>query len=319
MGNRKPSVAMANLLESGEFSKIAKDREFLENSITESDKGKITPDIANIAHTESKQKVILVDPNDCYPWKYADRPEDEMGDIDALANSIAQVGQQEPVLLRPSENKSYKYDIIFGNRRWRACKYANKKLMAIVKGVNDQEASTYQKAENENRKELSDFARAYSYKKQIDEGVFKSQSELGQALGLNRQTLNDIMAFTRIPKELIKAIPSLKFISKNFAAKLAALAKNPDNLGYILQLKSKIDNGSVKASNIGEMIARFKQNLSDKVTDSEMVIIRDREGSKLFHIKANKAGKLSIVIERKAMQSYTVEDVKNLLTDHFTK
>jgi len=108
-----------------------------------------------------------LDVNHCRPWMFADRPENEMGDINSLSESIKITGQQEPILVRPTDNeKKEQYEIIFGHRRWRACKKIGTKVLAIIKAVTDREASLFQKEENENRKDLSDFAKAKSFKAQ---------------------------------------------------------------------------------------------------------------------------------------------------------
>ena len=54
-------------------------------------------------------------------WKYNDRPESELGNISELADNIKQIGQQQPCIVRELI-AGQKYELIAGERRWRAVK-----------------------------------------------------------------------------------------------------------------------------------------------------------------------------------------------------
>src|SRR5215468_7941616 len=51
-----------------------------------------------------ERELFYVDPSECEPWKYANRLKDEMGDIDALIESIRDEGQLQPALVRLHPN-----------------------------------------------------------------------------------------------------------------------------------------------------------------------------------------------------------------------
>ena len=119
------------------------------------------------------EEISLVDPNEICNWDFHDRPESELGDIDALANDFVKVGQQQPCLIRPSHNTDSCYELIIGERRWRAAKLAQIELKVIIKDISDSDAALVQAAENENRVDLSDYAKGMSYSKLIDSGVIK--------------------------------------------------------------------------------------------------------------------------------------------------
>src|SRR4051812_20437328 len=73
-------------------------------------------------------QVHLVDPDNIVNWKYSDRPEFELGNIEALANEFTTIGQQQPCIVRPIEHKDNFYELLVGERRWRAAKEAKIKL-----------------------------------------------------------------------------------------------------------------------------------------------------------------------------------------------
>jgi ParB family chromosome partitioning protein len=82
---------------------------------------------------EIGETIIKIDPKSCICWEYADRQEFEMGDLNKLANDILMNGQLQPIIVREvGEN----YEIIAGQRRWRACKIAGINVKAIVRNLN---------------------------------------------------------------------------------------------------------------------------------------------------------------------------------------
>ena len=70
-------------------------------------------------------KILNVDPSTCKRWKFADRIEADFFKIEELAEDILKNGQINPVLIRPSEDENFKYEIIAGSRRWKAYLLAN--------------------------------------------------------------------------------------------------------------------------------------------------------------------------------------------------
>ena len=227
---------------------------------------KTQADFSNIALKESVMQsfgdqsnhIITIDPNDCILWPFSDRPSDELGDIESLAKSLKEHGQQEPILVRENrQNTPHRYEIIFGNRRWRAAHFAHISVIAICKNISDQEASLCQKEENENRKELSDYARAMSYRAQIDGGVYRNETELSKFLGISKQALNDLMAYLRVPDVLRNAISHYKNLSKKMAIKLAVLSKNSDYLDVLLHLAPKISDQTITTTNIDQRVQSF--------------------------------------------------------------
>jgi ParB family chromosome partitioning protein len=276
---------------------------------------------SNTLITLSDDKPVLkyIDPKYCQPWKFSDRPEDEMGDIDELSNSIEKFGQQEPILVRPVSGKTeIDFEVIFGNRRWRACRKKNIKVLAIIKKVTDQEAALYQKEENENREDLSDLARAKSFKAQLDGEIFSSEHELSKSLGISRQNLNDIMAFNRIPQTLVSIIPNLKNISRKMATKLATLSKDEKTLNILIRLAPKISQKEVNSSNIDIYINKV---LSDKSIKQRTIPIqvRDTFGKKMFIIKQASNGETNIVISKNYFQKCDIDEIKKTLIDVLNK
>lgn len=252
-----------------------------------------------------------LEPDNCRPWIFADRPTEEMGDLEALAKSIKEHGQQEPVLARLASDG--KYEIIFGNRRWRACKKIQSRLLAIVKPVTDQEAAVFQNEENENRKDLSDLARARSYKLQVESGVFPSEAALSKALGISTQSLNDIMAFNRVPEELSDLIPNFRELSRKTVVKLAVLAKNKKHLPALKKLANKIGNKKITAANLEAEL--MKSEVGKTVPPTSVLAGLNKEGKKLFTINKKASGSVTVQLTRAAAENVDIEKLRKTLLD----
>jgi len=81
--------------------------------------------------------------------------------IRELAESIREIGLQEPVILRPADGR---YEIVAGDRRYLASKIINaKKILAIVKDLSDEETLLIRATENDQREDLTPMERARQY------------------------------------------------------------------------------------------------------------------------------------------------------------
>lgn len=133
--------------------------------------------------------IVSVDTECCQPWKYHNRDKiwltkDNCKD---LITSIAKVDQQVPVMLRRSKpGSNYEYDIIYGVRRWFACKQLDKKLYARITEATDRECMILMHIENADSKDISDFERAYSFRMQYKAGVFSSQNDFAEAMSISK-------------------------------------------------------------------------------------------------------------------------------------
>jgi ParB/RepB/Spo0J family partition protein len=125
-------------------------------------------------------------------------PRKTFGDLDDLANSIRQNGVQQPLLVRPHPTITGAYDLVAGERRWRASKLAEKPTApCIVKPLTDEEALDLQMVENIQREDLSPLEAAEGYAKLLKRHgdvatvaakVGKEVAEVTRVLQLNKLT-----------------------------------------------------------------------------------------------------------------------------------
>lgn len=279
----------------------------------------------NNATTKKADVLLELTPDSCKPWNFSDRLDLEMGNIDELANSIQQAGQQEPILVRlikhsnlPNDT-SPKYEIIFGNRRWRACKQIGKNILAIVRDLNDQEAALAQKEENENRENISDYSKSMHYKRLIDAGVFTNEHQLSMKLNIPRNRFNDLMSYNRIPKELLLVIPNVHCISQRLAIKLASLAKNPTVLEILMQLAPQMTSNKITSANIERMVEQHTlMGKSNSITKRSTPVI-GKGGAEIFTIREDSNGAPCIVLHKVSRQAINIDELQTLIKNYIDR
>lgn len=273
----------------------------------------------------SKSEMLVeLSPAICKPWDFSDRNDAELGNIEELANSIQMAGQQEPILVRPIKNAlisadpAVKYEIIFGNRRWRACKLIGKNILAIVRELNDQEAALAQKEENENRQDISDYSRSIHYKRLIDSKVFENENQLAMKLNIHRNLINNVMSYARIPKQLLEAIPNVHQLSQRLAMKLASLSRISENLEVLILLAPKIGEGKITSTNIDKALDEIK--IGKPVSTSKKSIpVVGKGGAEIFTIREDSNGAPCIVLHKATRQAINIDELKGILKNYIDK
>lgn len=140
------------------------------------------------AHVES------FDPATVRPWRFHNRVGSGMDElsIDALAESIGRIGQQQPGLARRlPAGEPYAVEAVYGVRRLEACRRAGVKWRAEVREatLSDAQAAALMHSENACTEGVSPLENAVQWQAMLDEGVFKNQSVLAREIGCHRGTV----------------------------------------------------------------------------------------------------------------------------------
>lgn len=276
----------------------------------------------------AEQELIYVNPEECEPWKYANRQEDELGDIDGLIDSIRANKQLQPALVRnhPNPHGQIKYEVIFGRRRHIACMRLGIPFLVIRKDIpNVQDAIASQDAENKIRNDVSNYSNAMLYKRLLLDDVFKTEKELSEKLRISYSTFNELMAYSKIPEEIVRVIPDIHALSKQLAVKIVQLLnKSPDNYSKMYSI----------AKQLGRTItsqAKLEKIFEEKIFESrsEVKIITNSKsysainGKKLFTFKFDYRGLPSIVLHKEiasfvnvdAMCAHVSEYLEQIITE----
>ena len=180
-------------------------------------------------------------PEAIFRWEYKDRPENELGDIESLAKEMKEIGQQQPCIVRPLPEPE-KYELIVGERRWRAALKAKIPLKAVIQDIDDNAAAIIQAAENDSRKDLSEYAKGMSLSRLILNNVIK-QKDLEMRLGKSKQEISRLLSFSRIEPAVSDAIGDMSSVSSRTAYEISRLSKKETNMLkhlFLSQKKSKL-------------------------------------------------------------------------------
>ncbi len=128
-------------------------------------------------------------------------PRRHFGDADLtdLAQSIREHGVVQPVVVRPSPAEAGRYEIIAGERRWRAAQRAGlAEIPVIVRDVNDRTALELAIIENVQRTDLNPIEEALGYQQLIDDHNY-TQADLGQVIGKSRSHVANTLRLLKLP------------------------------------------------------------------------------------------------------------------------
>ena len=269
-----------------------------------------SPSSPSVQPKNNQSLILSIDPNKIKNWELHDRPENELGDIEALANDLEENGQAQPCIVRSySKDSKYDYELIVGERRWRAAKLRKLSLKIIVEEINDHQAAIYQIAENSNRKDLSDYAKGMNYYNLTESGVI-TQKELEKALGKNKIDISRLLSFGQIPKEVWEAIGNTTKISSRIASEIRAIIKKgTPYYDAIIQLAPRLGTGKLGSANLAKEVDKIISGGNESNTTTE---IRTSSGRHLFTWRKDSNGNLSVSFPkdiRKHINKSTLENV----------
>lgn len=212
-----------------------------------------------------------IEPNPFQPRRHFDEAE-----LKELANSIAQHGLLQPILVRPVSGKKYKeieYQIIAGERRWRACQLAGIKIiMATVRPMSDLEAALLALVENDQRVDIDDFSKATGIKTVMDlsakKGELLSERAMAKRLGRSESYVRNRMQVFKTPPD-VQAMTKRHSGVLSVAYEISRLKQAADRAPLI----ERVDEGAgfqevkVEVSRVLASQAHAKE--SDRAPDAE--------------------------------------------------
>ena len=247
-------------------------------------------------------KISEIDPNMGQPRKKFD--EDELLE---LAESIKIHGVIQPIILT---KRGKRYEIIAGERRWRASKLAGLvKIPAIIREYTDKEIMEVSLIENIQRQDLNPIEEALAFKNLIDEYKMK-QDDLAERVSKSRSAITNALRLLKLDDK-VKAMLAEGLISTGHARALLAVEdKNKQQA-----LATKIFDEKLSVRETEKLVKQIIENKEPKKEEksSEKLIYKKLEdslksiiGSKVS-IKGRKNGKGKIEIDY-----YSIEELDRI-------
>lgn len=237
-----------------------------------------------VAFDQGRELVsVLVDKIERNP--YQPRRIFPQNELDKLAQSIAEVGLLEPVLLRKVGDI---YQLAAGERRWRAHKQIKRRhIDAVVKDISDSDMAIFALAENIDREDLSDYEIGIALK-QV-ESAFPTKKKLAESLGMNREDMYRYYAYDDLPEYIIADLnTNPRLLSRSAASDIKRLLKQYKDLPsfneYLAEAWTLLLNNDLDQTKITTYVARKLKGNDEKdshIQDSHNLI---RDGKKVGNI-----------------------------------
>ena len=203
--------------------------------------------------------LVQISPNPDQPRKTFN--ETELRD---LAESIREKGVLVPIILRAVQNKPYLYEIVAGERRYRAAKLAGlTEIPALVKTLTNQNAMEIALIENVQRENLNPIEEAMGYENLMKKCGY-SMADVSKLIGKSESYIRNLMRINSLP-ESVKDLVKNGEISASHARTIA-VSDNPEQMAHdIINNKLSVAEAQkcVKESNRSKRCRSFKQTTMD--------------------------------------------------------
>lgn len=224
-----------------------------------------------------------------------------------LVDSVAEIGIIQPLVVR--KHGANGYELIAGERRWRAAqKVGLKEVPVVIKDVSDKESLEIAIIENIQRADLNPVEEARGYKRLMDEFSY-TQEEMATRVGKERATISNHLRILKLPDKVLSAI-SEGLLSMGHAKALLSLG---DENAILQAKKTIIEKGlSVReAEALSKSTPRTASNKEQhKRKDPDMAKLDERLtthfGTKARVSKKGEKGKLEI-------EFYSLEELDRLI------
>lgn len=227
----------------------------------------------------SSEEIIEIALDELRPNPYQPRKKFDEEKLRELAESIKEHGVFQPIIVK----KSIKgYEIIAGERRYRASKLAGKdKIPAIVRNFSDEQMMEIALLENLQRENLSAIEEAVAYKAMLEK-LNMTQEDLAKKVGKSRSHVTNILGLLRLPFEVQQMI-----IRQEISMSHARVISKLESQDEMIKLANKIlaENLPVheveRISNDDNVIKKVKNERKKKSTSSEYKYVEDLASEKL--------------------------------------
>ena len=244
---------------------------------------------------DNKSTLAELDVIQLQPGKYQPRLDMSPEALEELANSIRSQGILQPIVVR--ETGHQKYEILAGERRWRAAKLVGLQMVpCLIKNVEDNAAIAIALIENIQRENLNAMEEAIAYKRLLEEFEL-THVEVAKAVGKSRTTISNLLRLNNLTP-IVKKFVEQGDIDMGHARALLALPEDKQ-----VEIAKIVIEKQLSVRNTENLV---KKTLSDKSevvkvkkVNEQLVAIEDKLAEKLgtnVSLSQTKNGKGKLVI-----------------------
>jgi len=215
------------------------------------------------------------------PSRFQPRRNFDAEHLEALTESVREKGILQPILVRRDPSEPHRYEILAGERRWRAAQAAQlHEIPVIVREMDDRGASEIALIENIQRQDLNAIEEGEGYRRLIEE-FGHTQEELGRALGKSRSHIANTMRLLSLPGE-VKAMIADGRVSAGHARALVT-ARDPLSLARRIEQEGLSVRG-IEAALREEKAPKLKPVKLPRHKDANVDAL-EKELAQLFGLK----------------------------------
>ena len=241
----------------------------------------------NIKENVKTIPIELLEVNPFQPRTFFD--EEALND---LSESIKSRGILQPILVRPKSKKERGWQIIAGERRWRAAQKAGlHEIPVLIHEIEDSEVAIIALLENIQREDLSPLEEAGAFKKLIEDFGL-TQEKLSKALGCSRVYITNMLRLLTLPKK-IKSMLDDKLL--NVGQVRALIGKN-----NIIEIANTIVNKQLNVRQVEDLIRSKHLKHKTKIYKDPNIIDLEKELEDFLGLKIeikDKKGKGEIIFK----------------------
>ena len=266
--------------------------------------------------------ILEIDPSLVDPSPLADRFRDQDdSSFEALKHSIAQRGQEVPILVREHPEAKGRYQSAYGHRRVRATRELGISVKAILRSLSDEALVVAQGLENAPREDLSFIERA-SFAMHIEEAGH-SRSVVQDALSVDRAEASKLLAVARsVPAEVIQAIGKAPKVGRGRGQSVAELIKDSAALKRVRAAiaEPKFAERETDARFLAAFSAATRPSRGEPSKEPDEKPVFSVSGEKIAHVRQAER-ELKLTIDKNVSTTFAAFLVDQLpaLFDAFSK
>lgn len=225
-----------------------------------------TPGAARSEINVNEVDIDLIDPN-------PEQPRTRFGEIamDELAASIRSNGIVQPIVVRRNGDR---YQIVAGERRWRAAQRAGlRRVPVTLREISDEKLLEVALIENIQRQELNVVEEARAYRKLLDNIGF-TQEELSERVGKDRSMISTALRLLRLPETVLDLIENEKLTAGHARTLLVS-----DDAAKQIEVAKAIVDFNLTVREAERMMKRKREPESSITVDNKAVIAPPKDAN----------------------------------------
>lgn len=253
-------------------------------------------------------RVVYIDINEIKPNPDQPRKHFDAARLEELANSIQENGVIQPLVVQKKENC---YELVAGERRWRASRLAGlKKVPCLIREFDEKQNLIVAIIENMQREDLDPMEEANGIQQMIHKFGF-TQEQVSESLGKSRAYIANSVRLLKLPEEIQKMIRSGK-ISAAHGRTLLGI-QDPRKQ---LMLAERIEKEGLSVRTVEEIAKKLKGEQKEekkkekKVKSAEILAVesdlRNVIGTKVSIVQGKKSGKIEL-------EYYSIDELNRLI------